>query len=906
MKPKNQTFATALARVFLLVLLAGLSFSHASAYQVPDLAADNLISNPWFSNGYLDGWTDEAADGKDWGLSQKSAVPGPSSVDGFGARLGEGSGYNPGQDAFLHQIVPANATEKTLRFQFWWVISSINQAGIEIYGADSSSGPWSLVWEPWYTTSGGDMQFHQTPLEEITLSRGYSYYKIRVLGNYPVGKVGGFKFTGVYFSTRGGTGGENQPPSARATTSTDSGFAPLGVHFDASSSSDDKAIQSYSWDFGDGTIVEGAIHDHTFTQAGEYDVVLTVRDAEGLIAQESLSISALPQGGGSSGSLLAGTGQAMIAATDPDQTPVLIAETIQEARAAYGAGTPEVVLLINNMGSMEDLIAAIQDEFGAQVPIGGTGTASENYNSFTMDTFVEPPNRSMAILALGGTAIENVFMAQDNTIGQGGNEENVRETGRQIARALLPEIDPAKNNLIHMFGPGHNPNMIIVLEGMKEILGDPTPDYIKIIGAAAANNGFSIANGANDRAVTGVLITGTFDIALRGVGEGFGGDPVVVSKTLMNEVVSELGEVPQVMFYVPGHPDDEGATFAEMRQAAEDVLGFGTSLFGHEGGGEYGHITTDGQPIANKKHFFLAGLSGSGGDPGENQAPQVNAGPDQVISLSQSVSLDGTVSDDGLPDGSLTVLWTKFNGPGEVNFANWMASDTTATFTQSGTYILRLNADDGQLSAVDEIMITVQEGGGTTFGDVPANHPYYDEIDLLYQGGYTSGCSAEPLLYCPDETMDRAESAVFVERGIHGANTLPSQPTIQTFADLPLESWGAKWAEALYADGFTAGCGTSPLIYCPWQGHSRSEGAVFYLRMLHGADYTPSSASGLFNDAPIDSWSTKWLEAAFIAGILPACQESPLQICPEGPLTRGLAAYMMVQAKGLGTSQHVH
>jgi hypothetical protein len=187
------------------------------------------------------------------------------------------------------------------------------------------------------------------------------------------------------------------------------------------------------------------------------------------------------------------------------------------------------------------------------------------------------------------------------------------------------------------------------------------------------------------------------------------------------------------------------------------------------------------------------------------------------------------------------------------------------------------------------------------FTDVPFSHPYNAEIEALYQAGYTAGCSTNPLMYCPEATMNRAESSVFVERGIHTASYDPPTPTSQVFADLPLDSWAAKWVNGLWQDQYTAGCGTNPLVYCPWQGHTRAEGCVFYMRMLNGATYEPPQpAQQTFGDVPLSTWYAKWVQAAYDAGLLTACQTSPeLRFCPEGPLTRALAAYMMVQAKGL-------
>ena len=187
-----------------------------------------------------------------------------------------------------------------------------------------------------------------------------------------------------------------------------------------------------------------------------------------------------------------------------------------------------------------------------------------------------------------------------------------------------------------------------------------------------------------------------------------------------------------------------------------------------------------------------------------------------------------------------------------------------------------------------------------TFVDVPFDHWAYNDIEILYQQGYVAGCSSDPLMYCPEAGMTRAESAVFVERGIHGAGYLPPDPSTVVFEDVPLSEWFAKWANGLLADGYTAGCGTDPLIYCPLQDHTRTEGTVFFLRMLHGANYIPPAAQGLFADVDVSFWGAKWIEEAYNAGLIPACETSPeLRFCPDDPLDRAMAAYMMVQAKGL-------
>src|SRR6185503_16536247 len=97
----------------------------------------------------------------------------------------------------------------------------------------------------------------------------------------------------------------------------------------------------------------------------------------------------------------------------------------------------------------------------------------------------------------------------------------------------------------------------------------------------------------------------------------------------------------------------------------------------------------------------------------ENQAPVVNAGADQTITLPASANLNGSVTDDGWPRGSsVSVLWQKVSGPGDVNFSNASSSTTTASFSVAGLYTLSLTANDSQATTVDPIVVNV----------IPENH----------------------------------------------------------------------------------------------------------------------------------------------------------------------------------------
>jgi len=190
---------------------------------------------------------------------------------------------------------------------------------------------------------------------------------------------------------------------------------------------------------------------------------------------------------------------------------------------------------------------------------------------------------------------------------------------------------------------------------------------------------------------------------------------------------------------------------------------------------------------------------------------------------------------------------------------------------------------------------------------VPTDHWAYRYIQALFDAGYVAGCGNNPRKYCPEDPMTRAQSAVFVVRGLYGGGYNPPGATKQLFEDVPLDRWYAAWVEALYDTGFTSGCAIAPRLFCPDQGHTRAEAAVFFLRMLNGSNYVPPTPQdGLFADVPLDRWYAPWVHEAYQRELIPPCEAPPgspaappqVFFCPDGPMTRATGAYSMVQAKG--------
>ena len=118
------------------------------------------------------------------------------------------------------------------------------------------------------------------------------------------------------------------------------------------------------------------------------------------------------------------------------------------------------------------------------------------------------------------------------------------------------------------------------------------------------------------------------------------------------------------------------------------------------------------------------------------------------------------------------------------------------------------------------------------FADVPLGAFGVDWIEQFYGEGITSGCASNPLSFCPNSAVTRAQMAVFLLRAKHGSAYVP--PACKgLFADVacaaPKHPF-ADWIEQLAREGVTSGCASAPLRYCPDAVVLRLQMAVFLTR----------------------------------------------------------------------------
>lgn len=186
--------------------------------------------------------------------------------------------------------------------------------------------------------------------------------------------------------------------------------------------------------------------------------------------------------------------------------------------------------------------------------------------------------------------------------------------------------------------------------------------------------------------------------------------------------------------------------------------------------------------------------------------------------------------------------------------------------------------------------------GQTTpiFSDVPASHYAFTFIETLYRANISAGCGTSPLKYCPEESLTRAQAAVFLLRAEHGASYIPPDVGASTgFADVPTTYYAAGFIKQLVAEGITAGCGSGN--FCPDSTITRAQMAVFLIRAKHGSSYVPPAvgASTGFTDVPVDYYAASYIKQLVSEGVAAGCGANIF--CPDSPLTRAQAAVFIVK-----------
>ena len=182
------------------------------------------------------------------------------------------------------------------------------------------------------------------------------------------------------------------------------------------------------------------------------------------------------------------------------------------------------------------------------------------------------------------------------------------------------------------------------------------------------------------------------------------------------------------------------------------------------------------------------------------------------------------------------------------------------------------------------------------FADVDPSGVHAANIDALFAAGITAGCFTEPLRFCPEDTLNRAQMATFLARALD----LEPPEASAGFADVDPSGVHAANIDALFAAGITAGCFTEPLRFCPEDTLNRAQMATFLARAL---DLEPPEASAGFADVDPSGVHAANIDALYAAGITAGCFTEPLRFCPEDTLNRAQMATFLARALDLEAPQ---
>jgi hypothetical protein len=173
---------------------------------------------------------------------------------------------------------PTNLTATaagTSRIDLGWSDNATNETGFNI---ERCQGDGCSNFAEIATVGANVSSFANTGLAASTTYR----YRVRARN------AGGFSDYSNEASATTADPPPNTAPVARWTWSCND----RNCSFNGTSSTDDKGVTAYSWDFGDGSTGSGATVSKRYQQRGTYSVTLTVRDAEGLSNARTCAVTA--------------------------------------------------------------------------------------------------------------------------------------------------------------------------------------------------------------------------------------------------------------------------------------------------------------------------------------------------------------------------------------------------------------------------------------------------------------------------------------------------------------------------------------------------------------------------------------------------------------------------------------
>jgi hypothetical protein len=168
----------------------------------------------------------------------------------------------------------------------------------------------------------------------------------------------------------------------------------------------------------------------------------------------------------------------------------------------------------------------------------------------------------------------------------------------------------------------------------------------------------------------------------------------------------------------------------------------------------------------------------------------------------------------------------------EMSVRGITAGTSQNTFAPTGN-LLR---DQVAIFLVKSFNLPVAASYQGIFADVASSNPFALFIEALYRNGVASGCSANPLNFCPGGQITNAQLAVFGLNGWRKKDAVGDLTATQTYSDVPRSHWAFNHIETLAEKGVKWFCNTGTRGFCPDAPATRGASAYVLVSILRQLD----------------------------------------------------------------------
>ena len=166
-------------------------------------------------------------------------------------------------------------------------------------------------------------------------------------------------------------------------------------------------------------------------------------------------------------------------------------------------------------------------------------------------------------------------------------------------------------------------------------------------------------------------------------------------------------------------------------------------------------------------------------------------------------------------------------------------------------------------------------------------------IERIAQWQITLGCSAtDPTLYCPGADITRRQMAAFLYRAVSQRWTI-QPPARAELTDVGADAWYRIYADwVISVNAFEAPGG----VFNPGGVVTRADMAIMMIAAFPHLEAV-TEPEGLFQDAQgADPAVIRAIEGMYQTGVTRGCTTTPLNYCPDQPVTRAQMASFFVRA----------